>query len=123
MAFDSGIAYLKKTEKIICSKYPSFCTLTLLYMVLNNRQCRSSVTIPITASVLSAGCRRAAQCANEARVPVSMVTSPRVTPSSSPSQCHRAGGGQGKEVEARKEHFQGEAWEIRVGMLCLWPLW
>lgn len=53
--------------------------LTLLYMALDDRQRRSAVTEPATASVLAPGCGRAARCANEAGVPVSMATLPAVT--------------------------------------------
>lgn len=41
--------------------------------------------MPTMASALSLGCQRAVSCVNEARVTVSMVTSPACHPSSSPS--------------------------------------
>lgn len=68
----------------MCHKYPSSCVPISLYTVLKDRECRSAVAMPITASVLSPGCGRAAQCANEARVPVSMVTSPARHPIQQP---------------------------------------
>lgn len=109
----------KAIEKIICPEYPSLCMLILLYTVLNDRQCRSVMIIPATASVLPLGCQGAAHCVNEARVPVSMVTSPTRHPTKQPLFNAITLAGLGEEVGARKEHLQGGGWEIRVDVLLL----
>lgn len=65
---------------MICPKCPSLRRLIPLCRVLSDRRCRSAATVPTTALGLSRGCWGAAGCAKEARIPVSMVTSPLEQP-------------------------------------------
>lgn len=107
----------EQMRKMICPKRPSLRRLVSLCRVLSDRRCRPAATVPTTASGLSRGCRGAAGCAKEARIPVSMVTSP---PRAAPLQRHCAAGGEGEEVEGRKEHFRGGAWEKSALVYYLW---
>jgi len=73
------------------------------------------VIIPTTASLLSPGCRRAAQYANEAKVPVSMVTSPARHPIKQPlfnAIALAAGGrgGGGKKGASARSSLGNQSW-------------
>lgn len=117
MAFDSGTTYLKSNWE---NYVPQISFLVCADIALHGFEGQAvSIGCDYTYNSFCAlsGLRESSSVCEWGQSPRFYGDFTRTSPHpAAPRQCHRAGGGQGEEVEARKEHFQGGAWEIRLGV-------